>query len=155
MLWNRWNDILKQAMIKQSAINECTLGIYARLEFLNIFSSQTVDCKCTKRLNIFSIHRSAMVELTKMQAFYREKSIFITGASGFMGKCLLEKLLYSCSDVKQIFILVRPKRGKSGAQRVQEFSTLAVSSSIFLPLCMSNAMTFAKLWSVANELRVI
>lgn len=47
-----------------------------------------------------------------------------------MGKCLLEKLLYSCSDVKQIFILVRAKRGKSAAQRVQEFSTLPVSKLI-------------------------
>lgn len=75
-----------------------------------------------------------MVELTKMQAFYRKKSIFITGASGFMGKVLLEKLLYSCSDVKQIFILVRPKRGKSAVQRVQDFSTLAVSS-IYCTLC--------------------
>ena len=62
-----------------------------------------------------------------MQQFYKDKSIFITGASGFMGKVLLEKLLYSCSDVKQIMILVRPKRGKSAAQRVQDFSTLPVS----------------------------
>lgn len=68
-----------------------------------------------------------MVKLTKMQEFYSGKSIFITGASGFMGKCLLEKLLYSCSEVKQIFILVRAKRGKSAGQRVQEFSTLPVS----------------------------
>ncbi len=67
-----------------------------------------------------------MGELTKMQKFYDGKTIFITGASGFMGKCLLEKILYSCS-VKQIFILVRGKRGKSAAQRVQEFSTLPVS----------------------------
>lgn len=71
--------------------------------------------------------RPTMAELTKMQKFYREKSIFLTGASGFMGKCLLEKILYSCSDVKQIFILVRPKRGKSAAQRVQDFTTLPVS----------------------------
>lgn len=68
-----------------------------------------------------------MTKLTKMQQFYKDKSIFITGASGFMGKVLLEKLLYSCSDVKQIMILVRPKRGKSAAQRVQDFSTLPVS----------------------------
>lgn len=71
-----------------------------------------------------------MTKLTKVQEFYKEKSIFITGSSGFMGKVLLEKLLYSCSDVKQIIILVRPKRGKSAAQRVQDFSNLAVS---FMP----------------------
>ena len=70
-----------------------------------------------------------MAKLTKMQEFYKEKSIFITGASGFMGKVLMEKLLYSCSDVKQILILMRAKRGKSAAQRVQEFSSLPVSKT--------------------------
>lgn len=68
-----------------------------------------------------------MSKLTKIQEFYKNKSIFITGASGFMGKVLLEKLLYSCSDLKQIMILVRPKRGKSASQRVQDFSALPVS----------------------------
>jgi fatty acyl-CoA reductase len=66
-------------------------------------------------------------KLTKVQEFYKGKTIFITGASGFMGKVLLEKLLYSCSDIEQIFILVRPKRGKSAMQRVHELSTLPVS----------------------------
>lgn len=61
-----------------------------------------------------------------IRKFYAGKSIFITGASGFMGKVLLEKLLYSCSDLKEIFILMRPKRGKTGAERVQDFSTIPV-----------------------------
>ena len=73
-----------------------------------------------------------MAKLTKMQEFYKEKTIFITGASGFMGKVLLEKLLYSCSDIKQILILMRAKRGKSAAQRVQEFSSLPVSKCLKL-----------------------
>jgi alcohol-forming fatty acyl-CoA reductase len=71
-----------------------------------------------------------MTKLTKMQEFYRGKTVLITGASGFMGKVLIEKLLYSCSEIKQIMILVRPKRGKTGAQRVQEFTTLPVSSNL-------------------------
>jgi len=52
------------------------------------------------------------------------KTIFITGASGFMGKCLVEKLLYACSDLKEIIILMRAKRGKSGSERVAEFSDI-------------------------------
>ncbi|CAO1365920.1 unnamed protein product [Diamesa hyperborea] len=59
-----------------------------------------------------------------IQKFYNDKTIFITGASGFMGKVLLEKLLYSCSDIKEVFILMRPKRGKSGAERVEEMTKL-------------------------------
>ena len=69
-----------------------------------------------------------MKELNSVQKFYKDKTIFITGASGFMGKVLIEKLLYSCSDLKEIIILMRPKRGKTGKQRVDEFSKLPVSS---------------------------
>ena len=59
-----------------------------------------------------------MVELNSVQNFYKGKTIFITGASGFMGKVLIEKLLYSCSDIKEIIILIRPKKGKTAMQRV-------------------------------------
>ena len=62
-----------------------------------------------------------------LKEFYKGKSILVTGASGFMGKVLIEKLLYSCSDLKQIFILVRPKRGKSVDQRLDEMFKLPVS----------------------------
>ncbi|CRL03600.1 CLUMA_CG016511, isoform A, partial [Clunio marinus] len=64
------------------------------------------------------------IKMESVREFFQEKSIFVTGASGFMGKVLLEKLLYSCSDLKQIFILMREKRGKSGPERVKEFSNL-------------------------------
>lgn len=43
--------------------------------------------------------------------FYGGKNILITGATGFMGKVLVEKLLRDCHDVKVIYILVRMKRG--------------------------------------------
>ena len=66
-------------------------------------------------------------KLNSVQEFYENKTIFLTGASGFMGKVLIEKLLYSCSDLKEIIILMRPKRGKSAMQRVEEFSKLPVS----------------------------
>jgi fatty acyl-CoA reductase len=44
-----------------------------------------------------------------------------------MGKVLLEKLLYACSDLKQIYILMRPKKGKPALQRVLEMSKSPVS----------------------------
>ncbi|XP_044735577.1 putative fatty acyl-CoA reductase CG5065 [Chrysoperla carnea] len=44
--------------------------------------------------------------------FYRNQSIFITGANGFMGKVLVEKLLRSCPDLEKIYILLREKRGR-------------------------------------------
>lgn len=68
-----------------------------------------------------------MEKLNSVQRFYAGKTIFITGGSGFMGKVLIEKLLYSCSDLSEIIVLMRPKRGKTGAQRIDEFSKLPVS----------------------------
>lgn len=38
--------------------------------------------------------------------FYRDKTVFLTGATGFLGKALLWKLL--TLDVKKVFVLVRP-----------------------------------------------
>jgi fatty acyl-CoA reductase len=69
-------------------------------------------------------------KLNSVQEFYKDKTIFITGASGFMGKVFVEKLLYSCSDLKQLILLMRPKRGKSQAERLRAFEKLPVSVKI-------------------------
>ena len=45
--------------------------------------------------------------------FYEGQNIFVTGASGFLGKVLLEKLLRSYPDVGNNFVLVRPRRGRN------------------------------------------
>jgi len=50
------------------------------------------------------------MELTPIQEFYKGRSVLITGATGFCGKSLLEKLLRSCADVGKIYLLVRPKK---------------------------------------------
>ncbi|KAG5685053.1 hypothetical protein PVAND_014255 [Polypedilum vanderplanki] len=63
-------------------------------------------------------------KLNSVQEFYKNKTIFITGGSGFMGKVLIEKLLYSCSDVKELIILMRPKKGKTAQERVEDFAKL-------------------------------
>ncbi|XP_044270843.1 putative fatty acyl-CoA reductase CG5065 [Tribolium madens] len=52
--------------------------------------------------------------------WYNGKSIFITGGSGFMGKVLIEKLLFSCTGVKEIYVLMRSKKGKSPVTRIQD-----------------------------------
>ncbi|KAJ4443859.1 hypothetical protein ANN_05646 [Periplaneta americana] len=52
--------------------------------------------------------------------FFRGRSVLVTGASGFMGKVLLEKLLFGCPDLRGIYILVRSKRYKSAETRTEE-----------------------------------
>lgn len=71
-------------------------------------------------------------ECMSVREFYRDRSIFITGGTGFMGKVLVEKLLRSCSGIKNIYLLMRPKRGQGVQQRLQELLDGPVT--IFPPL---------------------
>jgi len=52
--------------------------------------------------------------------FYSGKSILITGATGFIGKVLIEKLLHSCPDVNKIYLLIRTSGGKNSKERLLE-----------------------------------
>ncbi|CAG9814945.1 unnamed protein product, partial [Phaedon cochleariae] len=51
---------------------------------------------------------------------YKDKTVFITGGTGFMGKVLVEKLLRSCSQLKKIILLVRVKKGKKPQERIKD-----------------------------------
>lgn len=61
--------------------------------------------------------------------FYNNRDVFITGATGFVGKVLIEKLLRSCSGIKRVFLLLRSKRSKSINERLEEIKNTAVSES--------------------------
>jgi fatty acyl-CoA reductase len=54
--------------------------------------------------------------------FYKKKSIFITGATGFLGIALIEKLLRTCTDLTSIYLLLRPKKGKTVEERLEEIT---------------------------------
>ncbi|KAF7248088.1 Fatty acyl-CoA reductase 2 [Varanus komodoensis] len=56
--------------------------------------------------------------MSSVANYYNGKSVLVTGATGFLGKVLLEKLLRSSHDVKTIYILVRHKAGQSIQSRV-------------------------------------
>lgn len=56
--------------------------------------------------------------------FYQGKSVFLTGGTGFIGKVILEKLLRSCPDIKNLYFMIRPKRGKSCQERLEKLLTL-------------------------------
>ena len=59
--------------------------------------------------------------------FYTGRNVFITGATGFMGKVLVEKLLRSIPDIGVLYCLVRPKRNKTVEERKEEFLSSMVS----------------------------
>ncbi len=58
--------------------------------------------------------------------FYEEKNVFITGATGFVGKLLLEKLLFSCEKISKIYVLIREKNGHSADQRLNDITACKV-----------------------------
>lgn len=48
---------------------------------------------------------------SNISQFYAGKNIFVSGATGFLGKVLVEKLLRDCASLNKIYILMRMKKG--------------------------------------------
>ncbi|KAG7214096.1 hypothetical protein KM043_001455 [Ampulex compressa] len=56
---------------------------------------------------------------SSIEAFFAESVVLVTGATGFLGKALLEKLLRSCPRLATIFLLIRPKKDQTVEQRLK------------------------------------
>ena len=69
------------------------------------------------------------MEESNIVEFFNDRSVFITGATGFMGKVLVEKLLRSCPNIKCLYLLVRPSKGKDINSRLDELINNQVSNS--------------------------
>lgn len=65
-----------------------------------------------------------LTNLPTIPEFYAGQEIFITGGTGFIGKVLIEKILRSCPDVKMIYLLLRPKKGRAIDERLKEIFDL-------------------------------
>ena len=62
--------------------------------------------------------------------YYRDKDVLITGATGFVGKLLIEKLLYSCDRLNKIYCVIREKNGYSAEERLNEIISCKVFDKI-------------------------
>jgi alcohol-forming fatty acyl-CoA reductase len=67
-------------------------------------------------------------EDSPIRDFYKDKVVFLTGGFGFIGKLLIEKLL-KC-DVKRIYVMARPKKGKCVTERLESLKNEPVSKYI-------------------------
>ena len=79
-----------------------------------------------------SVDELSSSEWPTITEFYIGLDIFITGVTGFMGKCLLEKLLRSLPNEGRIFVLVRQNKGKSVSERIEELTSTRVSMYLHL-----------------------
>ncbi|XP_066993656.2 fatty acyl-CoA reductase wat isoform X2 [Anabrus simplex] len=65
-----------------------------------------------------------------VQSFYRDSTALVTGATGFIGMLLVEKLLRSCPEIKKIILLMRAKKGKTMEQRFEALMNDPVFSAM-------------------------
>nr|XP_032525754.1 fatty acyl-CoA reductase 1-like [Danaus plexippus plexippus]XP_032525755.1 fatty acyl-CoA reductase 1-like [Danaus plexippus plexippus] len=86
-----------------------------------------------------------MVDVVK---YYADKSILITGATGFMGKVLMEKLLRSCPDIKTMYILVRKKKDQPAEQRLRN----VVNCKLFEKLLEMNPKVVDKIKVINGDI---
>ncbi|XP_061466460.1 fatty acyl-CoA reductase 1 isoform X2 [Rhineura floridana] len=86
--------------------------------------------------------------MVSIPEYYEGKNVLLTGATGFMGKVLLEKLLRSCPKVKTVYVLVRHKAGKTSQERVEEM----ISCKLFDRLKDEQPEFKEKIIAVASDL---
>lgn len=95
-----------------------------------------------------SVTSSSFPVTSSLRDFYRDRSVFITGATGFMGKVLVEKLLRSCTEIKKVYVLVRPKAGHDIRRRVEEL----LNAKVFDNLKKENAESVHKLVPIGGDI---
>ncbi|XP_049317469.1 putative fatty acyl-CoA reductase CG5065 isoform X2 [Bactrocera dorsalis] len=79
--------------------------------------------------------------------FFENQEIFITGGSGFIGKGLIEKILRSCTNVGAVYVLLRPKKGKSIEERLNSI----LDSQLFARLRREQPQNLQKVHAIAGD----
>ncbi|XP_036139889.1 fatty acyl-CoA reductase 1-like [Monomorium pharaonis] len=80
-------------------------------------------------------------------AFYAGQSILLTGPTGFLGKVFIEKILRSCPDVHEIFLLMRPKKELNINKRLEKILNLP----LFDKLREEQPSNFEKLVPISGD----
>lgn len=51
---------------------------------------------------------------------FQNKTLLITGGTGFLGNVLIEKILRTCPSVEKIYVMVRAKKGINFQARLEK-----------------------------------
>ncbi|XP_041971044.1 fatty acyl-CoA reductase 1-like [Aricia agestis] len=70
------------------------------------------------------LHDRDFSALPSIPEYFKGKTVFLTGGSGFIGKVLIEKLLRCCPDIDAIYVLMRGKGDSSPEKRKEEIYKL-------------------------------
>ncbi|XP_026489495.2 putative fatty acyl-CoA reductase CG5065 [Vanessa tameamea] len=79
---------------------------------------------------------------------YEGQSVFLTGGTGFLGKVILEKLLYSCPGLDKVYVMVRDKKNTVAQQRIQKI----LEQPIFSRLRDENPKAFDKIVPIVGDI---
>lgn len=66
----------------------------------------------------------------QIRQFYAGKRILLSGATGFFGTYILEKLLRTCLEIDKIYVLIRPKKNMSIKERLKNYFDNTVSTPL-------------------------
>ncbi len=70
--------------------------------------------------------------MNRIATLLENKTVFITGATGFLGQPVVEKILWLNPDVRRIYVLIRPKRsGSRSLSAEQRLDKELYQSSVF------------------------
>jgi len=84
----------------------------------------------------------------EISQFYGGKCVFITGATGFMGKVLVHKLLSSCPGLDKLYVLIRPKRDVLPQLRLEKI----FEGPLFKQLKEVNPSCFKKVIAINGDI---
>ncbi|XP_055699174.1 putative fatty acyl-CoA reductase CG5065 [Phlebotomus papatasi] len=87
-------------------------------------------------------------DFNSIREFYRDAVVFVTGGTGFLGKVLIEKLLFSCDDIRAIYVLLRSNRGLSSEQRFKEF----IKNPVFDRVRARDPLALDKMTCIAGDI---
>ncbi len=82
------------------------------------------------------------IRATSVVEGLRSQSILLTGATGFLARAVLEKILRAVPDVERLYLLVRPGRAARAAERLERE---VLNSSIFDYLRRTQGERFTQL----------
>lgn len=83
------------------------------------------------------MEKTSTLSESNIASWYAGKTLLITGATGFMGKVLVEKLLRDCPDIKEMHLLMRPKKGQEPEQRREDYVNHMVMNESFKAIKMN------------------